>query len=843
MPAPTTVEEFLDLIQKSGVAEMSRVKGYVQKITETRDATKKIDQVAQLMIRDGVLTFFQAEQLMQGKWKRFFIGKYKVLERIGTGGMGQVFLCEHKLMKRRVALKVLPAIKAQDPASLERFYREAKAVAALDHPNIVRAYDIDQDENIHFFVMEFVDGPNLQDLVKKIGPLDPIRACHYIFGAAAGLHHAHEMGLVHRDIKPGNVLVDRTGVVKVLDMGLARLIYDDDDMLTKKYDENVLGTADYLAPEQAVDSHSVDIRADIYSLGGTFYYILTGSSPFPDGTIAQKLLWHQTRDPRPIRSLRPEVPQEIVKIVELMMHRKRDERFQTPADVLAALEPYVQQPIAPPPEEEIPSISAAASGQAFSSRPVNLVKSSVMGSLPSVPSKLKSSGYGFSSRTGSNPNFSFGQAGTATATATETGWAQLTSDTQPKSLNDTARNPIPNASPMKVDARSKTKSKSKVKIAAMVIVGGLIAAGASAYYFKNHATVGAATAGSVFYVSSRTDSGSTGRTVSTLRQALTSASPGTKIVLLDERFEEPAIPAILGKSKDGLTDVTIEPGPGLKQVTWAVTPSPGHSANSALEFQNLANVKLVGLTIDCRTSVEFGISVLGVCPGLSLERVTIINPSVAGIRLNNAGGEADRPIVFDHVRISASAEKPLMSGFLLTAQSTLPNKFIRIVDGRLDGPGTDAIRVAGPIADLDITGQRIVGWTNGVTFSSGMPVEGICKINLTNNTFFQLSEAGIRCDVPMPKGMKGEVSVRQNLFMKVKEVALGANGALPALTVADNVRDDKSQDNRGLSMGSQVVAGTVSTDPANDETYLRYEAGSPFSQVGAKKVSVGSRAQ
>ncbi|MCS7017446.1 MAG: serine/threonine protein kinase, partial [Gemmatales bacterium] len=196
----------------------------------------------------------------------FTIGKYKVLEKLGSGGMGQVFLCEHLLMRRRVAIKVLPTSKAQDPAGLERFYREARAIAAVDHPNLVRAYDIDQADNLHFLVMEYVDGVSLQELVKKVGPLPVLRACHYIYGAAVGLQHVHEIGLVHRDIKPGNILVDRNGLVKILDLGLARFFHDADE-LTKKYDENILGTADYLSPEQAIDSHTVDIRADIYSLG------------------------------------------------------------------------------------------------------------------------------------------------------------------------------------------------------------------------------------------------------------------------------------------------------------------------------------------------------------------------------------------------------------------------------------------------------------------------------------------------------------------------------------------------------------------------------------------------
>jgi eukaryotic-like serine/threonine-protein kinase len=337
MPAPASANELLDLVQKSGVVEESRLRDYVQTLSNSTGIPSDPSKFAGLLVRDAILTYFQAEQLLQGKYKRFNIGKYRVLEKLGSGGMGQVFLCEHKLMRRLVAVKVLPTAKADDPASLQRFYREARAVAALDHPNIVRAYDIDNDDNLHFLVMEYVDGTNLQDLVKKVGPLDVIRACHYIYGAAIGLQHAHEMGLIHRDIKPGNILVDRVGVVKILDMGLARFFRDDNDELTKQYDENVLGTADYLAPEQALDSHTVDIRADIYSLGATFYYLLTGSTFFSEGSVTQKLIWHQNRQPRPIKSFRADVPDEIITIIDHMIMKDPGVRVQTPADVIAAL--------------------------------------------------------------------------------------------------------------------------------------------------------------------------------------------------------------------------------------------------------------------------------------------------------------------------------------------------------------------------------------------------------------------------------------------------------------------------------------------------------------------------
>src|SRR5262245_10284067 len=226
MAAPANAEEFLDLVRKSGVTDEKRLEAHVARLRQNRALPNDPTKVAGILIRDGYLTQFQAEQISQGKWRRFTIGKYKVLEKLGSGGMGSVYLCEHKLMRRRVAVKILPAAKAEDPSSLERFYREARAVAALDHPNIVRAYDIDQDDKLHFLVMEYVDGSSLQEVIKKTGPMDVLRACHYARQSALGLQHAHDTaGLVHRDIKPGNILIDRNGIVKILDMGLARFFH------------------------------------------------------------------------------------------------------------------------------------------------------------------------------------------------------------------------------------------------------------------------------------------------------------------------------------------------------------------------------------------------------------------------------------------------------------------------------------------------------------------------------------------------------------------------------------------------------------------------------------------
>ncbi len=361
MATPATIDDLMKLIRKSGMIDENKLNSYLEHLTASNSLPTEVKKLAGSMVRDGILTYFQAEQFLLGKWRGFTIGKYKLLERIGFGGMGQVFLCEHIYMKRRVAIKVLPPAKAEDPAALGRFYREARAAAAVDHPNIVRTHDIDQDGNLHFLVMEYVDGSSFLEIIKKTGPMDYHRAVHYIWQSCLGLDHAFRVGVIHRDIKPGNILVDRFGVSKILDMGLARFYHTDDDMLTLKYDEkSVLGTADYVAPEQTVNSHDVDVRADIYSLGATFYYLLAGHPPFPDGTIAQKLLAHQTREPAPIRTIRSEIPEELQAVLQKMMAKRLEDRFQTPGDVYEALLPFVQPSIAPPPIEEMPMLSPAA---------------------------------------------------------------------------------------------------------------------------------------------------------------------------------------------------------------------------------------------------------------------------------------------------------------------------------------------------------------------------------------------------------------------------------------------------------------------------------------------------
>lgn len=362
MSVPTSVEELVQLLRNSGMIDETELTAYLQRREQSPPGLPTDpSEFASELVKDGILTDFQAEQFLLGKWRGFTIGKYKLLERIGVGGMGQVFLCEHMFMKRRVAVKVLPPAKAEQPAALGRFYREARAAGSLQHPNIVRTHDIDQDGNLHFIVMDYVDGSDLLRVVKKFGPMNVGRALSYVRQAAAGLDYAFRNGIIHRDIKPGNILVDRHGTARILDMGLARFFKDHADLLTLKFDDKiVLGTADYVAPEQVANSHTVDIRADIYALGASLYFLLAGHPPFPSGTVSQKLLWHRTKEPTPIKQVRPEVPDAVAVLIARMMSKDPKARYQTPAQVAAELEALVPAEVPLPAPEEMPRLSPAA---------------------------------------------------------------------------------------------------------------------------------------------------------------------------------------------------------------------------------------------------------------------------------------------------------------------------------------------------------------------------------------------------------------------------------------------------------------------------------------------------
>jgi serine/threonine protein kinase len=273
--------------------------------------------------------------------------RYRVVRRLGQGGMGMVYEAEHRVMRRPVALKIIHRRYTATAAAAQRFRREVRAAALLHHPNIVTAFDADNVGDTHFLIMEYVEGRTLARLVKERGPLPVREACEYVRQAALGLQHAHERGMVHRDVKPDNLMLTPDGTVKVLDFGLAALTAERGaDGLTEA--NVIMGTPDYMAPEQAEDVRKADIRADVYSLGCSLYHLLTGRIPYPADTPLLKILAHRERPVPSIRSVRHDVPRELEVVLACLLAKEPADRYQTPGAVAAALAPFAQPAPVPP---------------------------------------------------------------------------------------------------------------------------------------------------------------------------------------------------------------------------------------------------------------------------------------------------------------------------------------------------------------------------------------------------------------------------------------------------------------------------------------------------------------
>lgn len=269
--------------------------------------------------------------------------RYRVVEQLGMGGMGAVYLAEHRLMERRVAIKVIHPQFVNNQGAVDRFQQEVKSAARLAHRNIVTAYDAERAGNLHLLVMEYVPGINLATLVDRRGRLPVLHACNYAMQAAVGLQSAHEHGMIHRDIKPQNLMRTPRGTIKILDFGLARLARAANDVnadagLTSA--GSAMGTPDYIAPEQARDSRHADIRSDIYSLGCTLYFLLTGRVPFPGGTGLEKVVAHLQKTPPSVARQREDVPPGVIKVLERMMAKEPSQRYQEPGEVVEALRPF-----------------------------------------------------------------------------------------------------------------------------------------------------------------------------------------------------------------------------------------------------------------------------------------------------------------------------------------------------------------------------------------------------------------------------------------------------------------------------------------------------------------------
>lgn len=304
--------------------------------------------LAKELVRRGWLTVFQINQLFQENGQQLILGPYRIIDYLGKGGVSQVFKAWHINRNCVVALKVINRELVTNPEAVSRFEREMQVVSHLNHPNVVRAFEDDAIGAAHFYAMEFIAGTDLGKLVQLGGPLPLETACECIRQTALGLQHAHELGLIHRDVKPANLVLIKTedakgvGLVKILDFGLARLRGGSEKPGTPQLtgEGAMMGTPDYIAPEQARDARSADIRADIYSLGATFYYLLVGQPLYPGKSMVEKLFKHQTAPAPPVPGLRPEV----AAVLTRMLEKKREDRYATPAEVAEAVAPFCVQP-------------------------------------------------------------------------------------------------------------------------------------------------------------------------------------------------------------------------------------------------------------------------------------------------------------------------------------------------------------------------------------------------------------------------------------------------------------------------------------------------------------------
>jgi serine/threonine protein kinase len=339
-------ETFLEHLRQSGLIAEKDLDAALERVP----VSERGRSVARALVQLGLLTKFQAELLLVGRTNGFVLGQYRILDQLGQGGMGRVFKAEHLTMGRTVAIKVLAPQHTRTEKARHLFMREVRAAGKLMHPNIVTAHDANEVDGRHYLVMEYIDGPNLDQLVRERGQLPMGLACDIVRQAASGLQCAFEHGMVHRDIKPSNLLLQRTGttlssgyLVKILDFGLARLgdVAEGAGAASGSSGKHVImGTPDYLSPEQARALHLVDIRSDLYSLGCTFYFLLTGQVPFPGGTAVEKLLRHSNEDVVPVEQQRPDLPQVVADIVHCLLAKDPAHRYQTPAELVLDLVPH-----------------------------------------------------------------------------------------------------------------------------------------------------------------------------------------------------------------------------------------------------------------------------------------------------------------------------------------------------------------------------------------------------------------------------------------------------------------------------------------------------------------------
>jgi serine/threonine protein kinase len=352
MDMELTVQNVYGLLLRSKLLSIDEARAmFARWQQEAKDAAANLAKFASWMVANKYLTEYQAQLLARGHAEGFFLNEYKILDRLGKGRMAGVYKAQHQL-GQIVAIKVLPPSKAKEANLLGRFHRESRLALRLKHPNIVRTFQTGADGGLNYIVMEYLEGETLEDILAQRGKMPPGEAVRLIYQALQGLQHIHAQGLVHRDLKPSNMMLvgvtpDSTlrATLKILDIGLGRTLFDEamgepgDPGLTTE--GVLLGTPDYMSPEQARDARQTDIRGDIYSLGCVLYHLLAGQPPFLDTNIISQMIRHATEAAKPLKTFNPAVPDGLQQIVNWMMAKDPAQRYPTPERAAQALQVFL----------------------------------------------------------------------------------------------------------------------------------------------------------------------------------------------------------------------------------------------------------------------------------------------------------------------------------------------------------------------------------------------------------------------------------------------------------------------------------------------------------------------
>ncbi|WP_417851886.1 protein kinase domain-containing protein [Thalassoglobus sp.] len=775
------IEKFLSALKESGLVEEATLNATWNQFSSQATGVTA-EAFADSLVESGKITRWHASKLLKGKHKGFFLGKYKLLRLLGRGGMSSVYLAEHIVMKRQTAVKVLPYKLVADTSYLPRFYREAQAVAALDHPNIVRAYDVDHVTDgkmeIHFLVMEYVKGQNFYELIKSQGPLDPRTAADYIRQGALGLQHAHDAGMVHRDVKPGNFLVDENGIVKLMDLGLA-MVNDDPEAfsVTVANEEKVLGTADYLAPEQAVDSHLVDTRADIYALGCTFYFLLAGQPPYDQGTLAQRLLAHQTKDAPPLSEYRNDVPMPLCDLINRMMIKDPEQRIQTAGEVAEELESWLAEPASAATTEFSPFVI-----QDLPSKPEQ--DSEDNGAISDFLTHLQKSG------PAESPTTPTSQSSSSTSKSAKKKVVEEPKPVSPHPSDSATSVLAPDPSSIVAHRSSSQAQRKKLRkrmgvsplFVGLVITS--ILAGIGVIYQLSRSPEEAAPVLSGNPPKSETVTKTPQKEIT---GTVIHVGPNGDFNLVSEAIryltidrDKPTSIQEIRIAKGHILDDAIlinNSGLGSFPSPFAITgegpefPVLKASDAASLVLNSVENLTISNLVIDC-SNHPVGAKLSGYLSGTTLSNITFTNLSDAGIQSIGARGLSSQRLTIQDCRFEGSSDNAV--GIRFSDSKTMNMSQVNVIGCEFLGPMAKGILFTnnqGVTTEVDIALSIFHKTHSGISFSG--KAHQTTRFMIANNTFHYVIR-GINFESG-PNSASTENSIVQNLFVNVQQSEVATN--------------------------------------------------------------------